>query len=267
MTTFVPINNIKPYNSYTASDGETSFVFDWFVLKAIYLTVYKNDVLLTLYTDYTVPTGSVGSATGGNIVLSSPCVVGDRIVILRESDIERTSGYTESGDFRSSAVNLDLNYIISLIQELSFKTGRGIILSPSDADTIAENMVLPKLSDRIGKYLAFDNLGNLVAVESSSIDLYYNWEKITGNATIEKTTKKAYLQITSSATILLPVMGVADDGREIFMLNISDSTENATISANSSTVTVDGNPNVVLIPGEYKRFIYNHSLLKWFTVD
>lgn len=267
MANFVPINNIKPFNSYVASAGETSFVFDWFVFKAEYVTVYKNDELLTYFTDYTIPTNSIGSANGGNIILVTPCDEGDEIVISRKSAIKRTSGYTESGEFRAGAVNLDMNYIISLIQELNFQLGRCVILSPSDAETSALNLILPKVKDRLGKYLAFDNNGNLTAVDGSSIDLYYNWIRIDKSSLLEKSSKKIYTQITEEITLRLPIVASVDDGREIFILNLDTNTFDTKINANSETVTIDGEEEIILTPGEYKKFVYNHALLKWFTVD
>jgi hypothetical protein len=267
MTTFVPINDIRPFNSYTATAGETTFVFDWFVFKAEYIKVYKNDLLLTYLTDYTVPVESVGSATGGNIILTTPCALGDEIVIFRQSIAKRVSGYTESGEFRASAVNIDFNYLISLIQEAQFQIERCVILSPSDADTLALNLVLPKLADRVGKYLAFDNNGNLTAVPGSSIDLFYNWIRFTASDTIDKAAKKVYTQLTADATLKLPSMGLIDDGREIFILNLDTNTFDTKINVNSETVTIEGEEEIILTPGEYKKFVYNHALLKWFTVD
>ena len=267
MSNFVPINNIKPFNSYIASAGETVFVFDWFVFKADYVAVYKNDELLTYYTDYSIPTNSIGSVNGGTIILASPCEEGDEIVISRKSAIKRTSGYTESGEFRAGAVNNDMNYIISLIQELNFQLERCVIISPSDAETSALNLILPKVKDRLGKYLAFDNNGNLTAVDGSNIDLFYNWIRIDKSLLLEKSYKKIYTQITGDITLRLPIVESVDDGREIFILNLDTNTFNTIVNSNSGVVTIDGENEITITPGEYKKFVYNHALLKWFTVD
>lgn len=267
MASFVPINDIRPFNSYVASAGETEFAFDWFVFKAEYVLVYKNDELLSYLTDYTIPTNSIGSANGGKIILVNPCEAEDEIVVTRKSAIKRTSGYTESGEFRASAVNLDMNYVISLIQELNFQLERCVILSPSDAETSQLNLVLPKVKDRLGKYLAFDNNGNLTAVDGTSIDLYYNWIRIDKSSLLDKSAKKVYTQITEEATLRLPIVTEVDDGREIFILNLDSNEFNVIVDANSEIVTIDGEAQITLTVGEYKKFVYNHALLKWFTVD
>jgi hypothetical protein len=267
MSNTIIINDIKPFNSYIAVDGETDFTFDWFVFKPEYVKVYKNEGLLTYISDYTIQSTSIGNPNGGRIILNTPCEEGDEIVIFRKSDVKRTSGYTENGDFRANAVNLDFGYLISLIQEINFQIGRSIVLTPTDSNTSPENLYLPKLSERIGKFLGFDNNGNFTALESTNIDLYYNWVRITENVLLEKKIKKAFIKISGSISVKLPVMSSIDDGREILLLNLDSSTANATIEANSTVVTIDGDPIVILEPKTYKKFVYNHSELKWFTID
>lgn len=261
----VPINNKKPFNSYIATAGQSIFTFDWYVLKKEYVKVYKNNILLTYLIDYTVQ--FTGQTEGGTITLKIPAEVDDTIVISRQSIISRTSSYTESGEFRASAVNTDLNYLVTVLQELSFLIERCVILSPSDADTTQLNLILPILKDRLGKYLAFDNNGNLTAVPGSSIDLYYNWIRIDKSSILEKSTKKIYTQTTGEITLKLPAVGSIDDGREIFILNLDTNIFDTKVNVNSEIVTIDGNEEIILTPGEYKKFIYNHALLKWFTID
>lgn len=267
MATFVPINDIRPFNSYTANAGETTFVFDWFVFRPEYVKVYKNDILLEYLTDYSVPNTSVGSSDGGNVILIDPCEAGDEIVISRKSSIKRTSGYTESGEFRASAVNIDLNYLVSLIQEVNLQVERCVILSPSDADTQPLSLQLPKLSDRLGKYLAFDQVGNLIAVPGSSIDLFYSWVRFTENSIIPKQTKKAYADISAEITLKLPIVNSIDDGREISILNLDTNEANIIIDVNSETLTIMGEATDTLEPGAYRSYIYHHGQLKWIRLD
>lgn len=261
----VPINSKKPFNSYIATAGQTLFVFDWFVFDKQYIKVYRNGELLSMNIDYSVQ--FTGLSEGGSITFLVACVVGDEVVIKRESEIKRTSSYTESGEFRAKAVNIDLNYIVTVIQELNFLLERCVILSPYDADTDASNLILPRRSERTGKYLAFDNNGNLTAVYGSSIDLYYNWVRIDKSSLLEKSAKKIYTQITQEIILRLPIVDSVDDGREMFILNLDTNTFSTKINVNSTTVTIDGQSEITLTPGEYKKFVYNHALLKWFTID
>lgn len=267
MATYIPINDIRPYNSYVASANQTTFVFDWFVQKEEYVTVYKNEQLLANIQDYSFAVNSIGNATGGSISLAVGCTAGDLIVIVRNSSIKRVTGFSESGEFRASAVNLELNYLVTLIQELNFRLGRCIILSETDADTASSGLVLPKRQDRLGKYMGFDNNGNLIAVGGSSIDLYYNWVRVSNSITLDKSPKKIYAQIAAEITIRLPIVSGTDDGREIFILNLDSNEHDVIIDPNSETLTIDGEDQIILTPGEYKKFIYNHALSKWFSID
>jgi hypothetical protein len=264
---FVPVNDVIPSNSYIANAGETSFVFTWFVFRAEYVSVYKNDVLLVYLTDFNIPNSSVGSANGGNIILTQACVAGDRIVIARKSLVKRTSGYTDRGEFRASAVNNEFNYLVTVIQELLYQLDRSLTLAPSDANSNILGLVLPKQEDRLGKYLVFDQNGNIDVTPSTGVDLFYNWVRFTASAEIPTQTKKAYASLSAAATLKLPVVNSTDDGKEILILNPDTNAFNLTINVNSATVTIDGSATNVLSPGYYRSYIYNHTALKWITLN
>jgi hypothetical protein len=267
MAIFVPINDIRPFNSYIANAGETTFVFDWFVFRAEYVKVYKNDIPQVYLSDYTVPNISVGSATGGTIAFVEACKEGDAIVIFRESEIKRTSSYTESGEFRASAVNNDFSYLVTICQELRALLNRCVILSPTDADTLALSLQLPKLSARIGKYLAFDQNGTFVAMPSTSNDLFYSWVNFNESGVIAKETKKAYVEVTEAIEITLPEVGILDDGREIEILNSDRSESDIMVSVNSDIITLDGETSDTIEPGSYRKYIYIHTRLMWLRFD
>jgi hypothetical protein len=271
---FVPINDIRPFNSYVATEGETTFVFDWFVLKPEYVQVFKNGVLLTYLSQYTIPSNSIGSANGGTIILSNGCSEGDAISIKRKSAIKRTSGYTESGEYRAKAINLDFNYIISLIQEANFLLGRCVVLNDSDPNTQG-SLILPYFENRKGKYLAFDNNGSLVAVPGSSIDLYYHWVRVSVDTVLPKEVKKVYAQISSEITLDLPIVGILDDGREIYIINLATNEFNVIVRVTQPGILIENtNPDGVienaesdeLEPREGRTFVYNHALSKWFSI-
>jgi hypothetical protein len=261
----IVINDIVPFNSYIARAGETNFVFDWFVLKPEYVNVYKSRVLLTYLTDYTVKPGSVQNALGGNIILNTPCLGGEEVIVLRNSIIKRTSGYTEGGDYRASAVNLDFNYIISILQEISFKLSRTVGLSPFDPDMNILNLLLPSLADRKGKYLGFDNNGKLVALPGSKTDLYYSWTELTMSQQIVNISRSIYVTLTTDITLTLPSVTIADEGRAILIMNPDTNTHKVSIKS-SDTSTIDGQDTNIL-PGEYVTFIYIAKKNSWIMKD
>jgi hypothetical protein len=126
---------------------------------------------------------------------------------------------------------------------------------------------MPKINDRLGKYLAFDQLGNLVAIPGSSIDLFYSWVKTTESITIAKQTKKLYAEITSEVTLKLPIVDASDDGREISILNLDSNTHDVTIDSNSLIVTIGGYLTDTINPGGYRTYIYNHGSLEWIIAN
>lgn len=262
----IQIDNIKPFISYSATEGQTNFSFNWYVFKGEDIKVYKNDIQLEYLVDYTIPNNSLKNTEGGFVLLENECADNDVVVIFRQTEIKRVSGYTESGDFRSSAVNNDMNYIMSILQELNFQIGRCVILSPSDSEVAELSLTLPKVDDRKGKYLGFDNNGNMTALSSSSIDLYYSWVRIEASQILKKEYKKIFCEITQEITLQLPIMAEIDDGREIFIANTDDNSFNVNINCDSG-ITINGQDSDLLLPGEYRKYIYNHKLLKFFTVE
>jgi hypothetical protein len=156
-----PISNVPRRIVYTGSAGVGPYAFDFEVLLNTDINVYKNDVLLTLTTDYTVaisPTLGTGSVT-----LVSAATGADRITIVGARAVERTTDFTTGGDFFANSMNDELDSQTILVQQVAETAERSIKAPVTDPTNI--NMTLPINTARAGKTLAFDVNGNPVVGE------------------------------------------------------------------------------------------------------
>lgn len=154
-----PISNVARRIVYTGSAGVGPYTFPFEVLVNTDIKVYKNDVLLTLTTDYTVtisPTLGTGSVT-----LVSAATGSDRITIVGARPVERTTDFTTGGDFFAQTLNDELDSQTILVQQIAETSERSIKAPVTDPTSI--NMTLPTNTERAGKTLAFDVDGNPIA--------------------------------------------------------------------------------------------------------
>jgi hypothetical protein len=156
-----PISNVPRRIVYTGSAGVGPYAFNFEVLLNTDINVYKNDVLLTLTTDYTV---SISPTLGtGSITLVSAAAGSDRITIVGARAVERTTDFTTGGDFFANSMNSELDSQTILVQQVAETAERSIKAPVTDPTNI--NMTLPINTARAGKTLAFDVDGNPVVGE------------------------------------------------------------------------------------------------------
>tara|TARA_R110000737_G_scaffold258460_1_gene267059 strand:- start:2216 stop:4417 length:2202 start_codon:yes stop_codon:yes gene_type:complete len=153
-----PISNVARRVVYTGSAGEGPYAFEFEVLIDTDINVYKDDVLLTLTTDYTV---SISSTLGtGSITLVVAAADTNRITIVGSRAIERTTDFTTGGDFFANTLNDEMDSQTILVQQVAESAERSIKAPLTDPTTI--NMTLPINTSRAGKTLAFDANGDPV---------------------------------------------------------------------------------------------------------
>jgi hypothetical protein len=156
-----PISNVPRRIVYTGSAGVGPYAFNFEVLLNTDINVYKNDVLLTITTDYTV---SISPTLGtGSVTLVSAAAGTDRITIVGARAVERTTDFTTGGDFFANSVNSELDSQTILVQQVAETAERSIKAPVTDPTNI--NMTLPINTARAGKTLAFDVNGNPVVGE------------------------------------------------------------------------------------------------------
>lgn len=172
MTT-VPINDSDTRSSYTATSGQTTFAYDFWIKGAGDLDVYVNGTLKTLTTDYTV--SATQSPSGGNVVFNSGLSDSDIVVIDYNPDIDRLTEFNTSGSFRATALNLELTYFTTLFQWLRTKVSRSFTLDPSSTSSVSLTIPTPS-ANKVLKWnstaTALENsaagLGDLISTNNLS---------------------------------------------------------------------------------------------------
>jgi len=136
-------------NDYTASDGQTVFVYTFKVLASTDMVVVKNGVTQAGYS-----ITNLGVATGGNVTLSSGAAAGDTVSIYLAMPITRETNYQEGGAFLAGDVNADFDKIyIGAIQNEN-AVSRSMRLNP--IEPVPVDMTLPLKDARKGRYLQFN---------------------------------------------------------------------------------------------------------------
>ena len=136
---------------YTGSAGVGPYAFNFEVLTQTDVAVYKNDTELTLTTDYTVTINVDGT---GSITLVSAATGSDRITIVGDRTIERTTDFTTGGPLFATSLNDEFDSLTIFTQQNLEANNRSIKAPVTDPSSI--DMTLPKDDDRKGKYLSFN---------------------------------------------------------------------------------------------------------------
>jgi len=145
---------------YVANAGQTVFPYTFRIFAATDLVVERlrgtTTTTLQLNVDYTV--SGVGNNTGGNVTLTQGAEQDDIIAIVSNQPNQRSTDFTESGDFRAAALNAEFDRIWIAIQQLAQDVSRQITRPLSDPTA---SYVLPPAAVRANKYVAFAADGSL----------------------------------------------------------------------------------------------------------
>lgn len=161
----IPINDTTPRVQYTATAGQTIFIFPFWATDAADLSVYVDGVALTPVAEFSA-TGLLSPA-GGNVTLGAPTTEGQVVTIERNIPFERTSEFQEGGTFKASILNLELSKQLAMMQQLKRDIDRKIGPSPSSS-VVAGALVLPDPID--GRAIVFDGNDGSLRTSNASID-------------------------------------------------------------------------------------------------
>ena len=164
MENHIKIGATTPWGQIYGSDldPENKYFFDFPVFKAEDLDVYVDGVLKALDTDYTVywSDGADPSAGGWLQFLGTPPGSESVITFRRYLEIQRTTDFQESGEFRAKVLNDELDYLVAAIQQIANEVRRSLQQDPTDPEA---KLLLPTRDTRKGKFLWFDSeTGDLV---------------------------------------------------------------------------------------------------------
>ena len=229
-----PISNVTRRVVYTGSAGVGPYAFSFEIIENTDIAVYKNDVLLTLTTNYTVTINANGT---GSVTLVSAATSADNITIVGARAVERTTDFSTGGDLFANTINEELDSEVILIQQVAESNDRAIKAPVTDPTTI--DMTLPAKATRAYKLLAFDADGNPVADEHigtnrgnwAASTVYYvrDLVKDTSNSNIYQ----CIVEHTSSGS--QPISSNADVAKWSLVVNAAAAAASAAAAAVSET--------------------------------
>jgi hypothetical protein len=237
----VPISNVTRRQVYAPSGtgGAGPYAFTFEILANTDIAVYKDDVLLTLTTHYTVTinangTGSVTiTATGLALSPTSPT----QYAIVGNRTISRTTDFTTGGDFFANTLNDELDQQTIFAQQNSEGLQRALQAPQTDPTTV--DMTLPRASVRANKTLAFDANGDPTTGEVIG-DNRGNWSTSTAynKRDIVKDTSNGniyYANTSHTSTGSQPISTNADSAKWDLIVDNASAGASATAAAASAS--------------------------------
>jgi hypothetical protein len=230
-----PITSVARRIVYTGSAGVGPYAFSFPVIVNTDIAVYKNDVLLTLTTDYTV---TISGTTGqGSVTLVSAATGSDRITIVGARPIQRSTDFVTGGDFFANTLNTELDSEVIFVQQVAETAERSIKAPVTDPTSI--NMVLPNNTVRAGKTLAFDASGNPVAGDPIGI-WRGNWAAGTSyqnrDQVKDTTNSNVYICVTAhTSSGSLPISTNSDSAKWALVVDASAADASADAAASSAS--------------------------------
>ncbi len=231
----VPISNVSRRVVLTAS-GTGPYSFNFEILANTDISVYKDDTLLVLTTDYTVTINTNGT---GYVTLTATPTGATQIAIVGDRAIQRTTDFTTGGDLFATSLNDELDSLTIFAQQNAESVDRALKAPQTDPTTV--NMTLPRSTVRANKTLAFDANGNPTTGEQIG-DWRGNWAAGTSYAKrdlIKDTTNSnVYICVvahTSSGS--LPITTNADSAKWALVVDAAAADASADLAADWASKT------------------------------
>lgn len=155
-------NNTARIN-YTATAGQTAFVIPFVFYNNTDLKVYINSVLKTISVHYAV-TGGNGST--GTVTLGTGSTLNDKVTLVRDVPMERTTDLTSS--YNAASIDAQLDRIVAQIADLDDKASRTIQINDYE---LASGLLLPALDNRKGKTIQFNTSTGALEVGPTGADV------------------------------------------------------------------------------------------------
>jgi len=242
------IQNNPTRNQYTATSGQTVFNYNFEIIAAVDISVFKGDTRLAISTDYTL-TG-VGNESGGTVTLVVGATTGDIITIYRSTVPERLTDYQNSGDFLSDEVNSDFDRIWAVIQEIDGGKGRYLQLSDTTTSSLPVTLDEP-IASQILRWKD-DSSG----VESVSLGAISPGSSVATDFCIYKTNYNAVRSIDVSEVV---------DGQTLTVTDESIGGQGVLRNVVGHGLTDNGGTIIVIDANWYWERIYSGAVnVKWF---
>lgn len=229
----VPINNVTRRVVFAASGtGPYSFTFE--ILANTDISVYRDDTLLTLTTDYTVTINSNGT---GSVTLTAAPTGATQIAIVGNRTIQRTTDFVTGGDFFANTLNDELDQQTIFNQQNAEGLARALQAPQTDPTSI--NMTLPRASVRANKTLAFDTNGNPVVGDTIG-NWRGNWAAGTAYAlrdiVKDASNSNVYICVTAhTSSGTTPISSNADSAKWAIIVDAASAASSASAAAASAS--------------------------------
>lgn len=213
----INISDNDPRIHYTATAGQTLFIIPFTTFDDNDLLVYVNGVLKTITSDYTI--------ANSEVTLLSAASLGDKIALTRNVPIERTTDLTSS--YSASAIDDQLDRIVSQIADLDDKAGRSIQIADSE---LATSLDLPLVDDRKGKTIQFNSVTGALEAGPTSNDIATIANNIAEILAADDEAAAAALSATAAAASATAAQ-TAETAAELAEANAETAKTNAAASA------------------------------------
>ena len=244
----IDISNTTRRIVYTGSAGTGPYAFAFEVLVNTDVAVFFNNTELTLTTDYTVSisangTGSVTIVVGTNVPTTPDA--NDRITIIGDRAIQRTTDFTTGGPLFATSLNDELDSLTIFTQQNLEQSNRSLRAPNTDPTTVS--MELPINTTRANKYLTFDANGNPAALNSVGTyrgDWAASTDYVLQDIVKDTTTNNIFIVITAhTSSGSLPITTNADSAKWALIVDAASATNSATAAQTAQTAAETAETN------------------------
>jgi len=268
------VNDTTPRIQYTATASQTVFAYPFAIFADADLKVYQtlsgataddSADLLTLTTHYTV--SGAASTDGGNVTLVTGASAGDIITIERDLAVERTSDYTDNGEFLAETFNDDFDKLVMMVQQQEDKLDNKSLLLQSSS-TFSGSLALPE--PEASKFLAWNSGGTALentaglagptgpqgpagaglysAVDPAITPALDDKVSLTDTDNADAASSATVQKILDSAGILATLTPSSIDVDADYVL-LYDATGTAAVKVLASAIVDKGVPGLITVPG------------------
>ncbi len=128
------VSSTTSRNEYNGNAATTDFAYTFRILDEDHVSVYVDDVLQTITTDYTV--SDVGVSGGGTIsFVAAPAAGTANVIFLRNVPLTQETDYVENDPFPAESHEDALDKLTMVAQQLQEQIDRTIVLPPTSTVT------------------------------------------------------------------------------------------------------------------------------------
>lgn len=163
------INAVNRRVQFTTNGSQTDFAFSFQINTASDLKVILGTTTQTLSSDYSVTVASDGT---GTVTFSSAPTTGQKLTILANKSLSRTSVYSTGASFSAQSLETDFDDQMMFLQQLNEKIDRSPKLAESVIGTTSPSLTIPyddTASNNANKVIAFDSTGTQLQLSDSGI--------------------------------------------------------------------------------------------------